>query len=67
VYIFDPTTEQLNAWYRCSPKLAKYFVLRIPIIHIDKKTGDHYFVKTKIWKQVYKEMPFWAKILEKIL
>ena len=64
MYITNPTEDQLKEWYGCNLKVARYFVMKLPIIYIDRENGMHYFVKTDEWKHLHDKLPMRIKILE---
>ena len=62
--ILNPTENDLKSWYKCNHIIANYLLEKgLPVIHIDKK-NKYFFVKTNLFKEVYKNIPLWMRVFE---
>ena len=62
-FIVNPKEDQLSSWFKCTEKMAEYYMKTLPIIWIDD-LNIYYFVKTEKWEKVHSERPTWVKVLE---
>jgi len=65
MYIINPTQEQLDSWYKCKEKIAKFLIYKCSLPLVARKGDYFYFVKTEQWKLAIAKLPLWDKIVEK--
>jgi len=65
MYVINPTEDDLQSWFKCNHIIGKYLLEKgLPLIHI--KNNKYFFVKTELFNEVYKKIPFWMKALERL-